>query len=334
MNAFLFRCRLLFAQPALTRGERQALVLAAVLTAMLLAWPQVASGYGLTRMRDALILALFALSLDFLWGRAHLLILGHGLSFGIGAYALAIATTLLGWGILAGILLGIAVAGLVAAALGYFLLYGGVRLHFFAIMSMAALMIAAQIATSWSSVTGGDVGILGIPGWGSPAVTYYGALAVLLAALAGVWALVRGPYGLVLAAIGMNEGRAKALGHDSARHLVLAYAGGAALAGLAGGMFATTSGVIAPDVFAPILSTEVLVLVAIGGRGSLIGPVIAAVLIHHVSLTVSSYSTSLWPLMLGGLFLVLVFALPDGIGGLLRRIGRRQPRPAAPEVAP
>lgn len=333
MQALLFRCRLMFRQPSLTRRERQALILAAALTLALLAWPHFASAYGLTRMRDALILALFALSLDFLWGRAHLLILGHGLSFGIGAYAAAITTTQLGWGIVPGIALGIVVAGLVAVLLGYFLLYGGVRLHFFAIMSMAALMIAGQVATSWSQVTGGDVGILGIPGWGSPAATYYGVLAILVAALAAVWALVRGPYGLVLAAIGMNEGRAKAVGHDSARHLVVAYAGGAALAGLAGGLFATTAGVVAPDVFAPILSTEVLVWVAIGGRGSLLGPVIAAVLIHHLSLTVSSISTSLWPLMLGALFLILVFALPGGIGGLLRQAARPKADAAAREAA-
>lgn len=319
MQALLFRCRLLFRQPALTRREHHALILAAALVLGLAIWPQVASGYGVTRMRDALILALFALSLDFLWGRAHLLILGHGLSFGLGAYAVAVATTLLGWGIGAGIALGIALAGAVAAGLGYFLIHGGVRLHFFAIMTTAALMIAGQIAASWSSVTGGDVGILGVPGWGTPAFTYYTVLALLALALAGVWALVRGPYGLVLAAIGTNEGRAKALGHDSARHLVLAYAGGASLAGLAGGLFATTSGVVAPDMFAPMLSTEVLVWVAIGGRGSLLGPAAAAVLVHHLSLTVSSYSTSLWPLMLGALFLVLVFALPGGISGLLRR---------------
>ena len=77
---------------------------------------------------------------------------------------------------------------------------------------------------------------------------------------------------------------------------------------------------VAPDLLGVIVSTEVLIWVAIGGRGSLIGPVIATLIVTQASHGISSFSTSLWPLILGALFLLVVFALPDGLASLLRKV--------------
>lgn len=324
-------CRLLFAQPRLADRERLGIAVALVLLFVLVAVPMASSEYRTAQLRDALLLAVLALSLDYLWGRSHTLVLGHALFFGIGAYGMAVATTKLGWSSGAGILLGIAASMVVAVASGYFLLFAGVRLHFFAVLTMAMSLIATQIAVSWSSVTGGDVGILGIPpiefSLGALAYSsaegaqgYYGALVVAFGVLVVLWLACRGPYGKVLEAIGSNETRARTLGFNTSLHLLVAFTVSSGLAALAGSLFAASAGVVAPDLLGPIVSTEVLVWVAIGGRGTLVGPLIATLLVTQVSHAVSSYSTSLWPLILGALFLLIVFGLPDGLASLTRRI--------------
>ncbi|MDI4235425.1 branched-chain amino acid ABC transporter permease [Bradyrhizobium sp. Arg237L] len=330
MARLLFAYRLLFAQPGLGGRERVGAQVAVAAFAVLVLYPAVGSGYHLAQLRDALLLAIFALSLDYLWGRTRMLVMGHALFFGIGAYGMAIATTRLGWPTGGGLLLGIAVAASVAAAVGYFLLYAGVRLHFFAVLTMAMSLIATQIAVSWSSVTGGDVGILGVPpiefsafglhySGGDGTASYYGALFLAFLTMLVLWLACRGPYGLILEAIGSNENRARTLGFDTARQLLIAFTASAALAAFAGALFATTAGVVAPDLLGTLLSTEVMIWVAIGGRGTFVGPLLATLLVHQASQTISSLSTSLWPLLLGVLFLLIVFAAPDGPVSLLRR---------------
>jgi len=334
MGRMLAASRLLFAQGPLGPTERLGVLVALAALAVLVLYPAIGSAYRIAQLRDALLLALFALSLDFLWGRAHTLVLGQALFFGVGAYALAIATTRLGWSSGAGIALGIAVSTALAAGSGYFLLFAGVRLHFFAILSMAMSLIAYQLVVSWSSVTGGDIGILGIPpitvsllglsySAAGEAAGYYGALAVTFLALVALWLICRGPYGHVLDAIGTNENRARTLGFNTALHLLIAFAVAAAIAALAGALYASASGVVAPDLLGMLLSTEVMVWVAIGGRGTLIGPLLATILVTQVGNTVSSYSTSLWPLILGALFVLVVFAIPDGLAALVRAAWQR-----------
>jgi len=331
MSRLFTACRLLFAQPRLGGREKLGVLVALVTLALLIVTPFAASEYRLAQLRDALLLALLAISLDYLWGRAHTLVLGHALFFGLGAYGMAIATMKLGLSTGAGIVLGIALASALATISGYFLLFAGVRLHFFAVMTMAMSLIANQVAVSWSSVTGGDVGILGIPpieftllglrySTAGDLESYYGALAVATMVLAVMWAACRGPYGKILEAVGTNENRARSLGFNTSLHLLLAFALAAALAALAGALFASASGVVAPDLLGVIVSTEVLIWVAIGGRGSLIGPVIATLIVTQASHSISSFSTSLWPLILGALFLLVVFALPDGLASLLRKV--------------
>ncbi|HLO95041.1 MAG TPA: branched-chain amino acid ABC transporter permease [Burkholderiaceae bacterium] len=323
----------LMGQPSITRGEKRSLWIGALLVLAMVSIPWLFSSYTTTAMRDALILAIFAVSYDLLWGKAMVLTLGHAVFFGVGAYGVAIVTTQLEWSWLQGMALGVGAAALMAAAVGYFLLYAGVRLHFFAIITMAVLLITRQLATSWQSVTGGDVGILGIPGiridvpgWSldlsDERSSYLAALCALVLALLLVWWLVRTRYGLVLAAIGMNEFRAKHCGFDTSWHLVQVFTLSAALAAFSGALYAGMAGVVAPDLFSILLSTEVILWAAVGGRGTLVGPVVAAVFFTRIQQEVSSYSTDLWPLILGILFLICVLALPHGVVGLLKSRGK------------
>ncbi|ABM34364.1 branched-chain amino acid ABC transporter permease [Paracidovorax citrulli] len=340
-NHLLVSLKALLAQPRMQKREWLALALCVLAFAGLALVPWVASPYASVALRDALVLAIFALSYDLLWGKAMMLTLGHAVFFGVGAYGVAIATTQLQWSWIEGMLLGVGSSAALAALLGCFLLYAGVRLHFFAIITMAVLVIARQVATSWQSVTGGDVGILGVPGlrldvagWqldlSSDRASYLAVLCALALSLLFVWGLVRTRYGLVLAAIGMNEFRAKHCGFDTSRHLVVVSTLSAALAGFAGCLYAASAGVVAPDLFSVLLSTEVILWVAVGGRGSLLGAVVAAVFFTRLQQEVSTYSTELWPLILGALFLVCVLFMPRGIPGLLRRRGPGHASSAAP----
>ncbi|WGR97493.1 branched-chain amino acid ABC transporter permease [Bradyrhizobium sp. ISRA443] len=295
--------------------------------------PAWASTYGLLALRDAVIFAVFALSYDLLWGKARTLTLGHGAFFGLGAYGLAITNTAFGIGSAGGIVAGILFAAALAAVVGYFLIFAGVRLHFLAIITIAVLLIVGQVINSWSALTGGDVGILGIPGLrfsimgvdadlSGETASYYFALTFLVVALLSVWALCRGNYGMILNAIGMNEFRARALGYNTSLYILIVFVGSAALAGMSGAIFAATTGVVAPDLFSPLLSTQVILWVAIGGRGTLIGPVFATIALSRLQQEISSYSTSLWPFIAGVLFLALVLGAPEGLPGLVARFRR------------
>ncbi|QNB16115.1 branched-chain amino acid ABC transporter permease [Paraburkholderia tropica] len=286
--------------------------------------PLVADSWLLTTVRDALVMGILALSYDLLWGRAGVLTLGHTTFLGLGAYGFAVATVQFGQTPATGLAAATLCAVAVAAAVGYFLLFAGVRLHFFAIISLAVLIVAQQLAISWQSVTGGDTGILGIPGLsfaigrhtfdlGGPRASWYTVAIILLAATGLVWLVCRSRYGKVLDAIATNEWRAKACGYHTSFHLLLVFVMSAALAAIAGALMAGCSGVVAPDVFSPVLATEVILWVAIGGRGRTGGPVVAAIVLTLLRQTVSSYSTDGWPLILGGLFLGCVLFMPNGL---------------------
>ncbi|WP_415873420.1 branched-chain amino acid ABC transporter permease [Burkholderia gladioli] len=278
----------------------------------------------LSMVRDALVMGILALSYDLLWGRAGVLTLGHTTFLGLGAYGFAVTTVQFGQAPLMGLAAGMFCAVAVAAVIGYFLLFAGVRLHFFAIISLAVLIVAQQLAVSWQSVTGGDTGILAIPGLsfgvgshtfdlGGPSASWYTVAVFLLAATGLVWLVCRSRYGKVLDAIATNEWRAKACGYHTSFHLLLVFVASAVLAAIAGALMAACSGVVAPDVFSPLLATEVILWVAIGGRGRTVGPVVAAVVLTLLRQTVSSYSTDGWPLILGGLFLGCVLFMPNGL---------------------
>lgn len=327
--------KLCFSQPPLGSRDVPPVLMWGAAAAAGIVVPLLAGPWILSTVRDALIMGILALSYDLLWGRAGILTLGHTTFLGLGAYGFAIATVQLAQTPAIGLVCAVGCAAMVAAVIGYFLLFAGVRLHFFAIISLAVLIVAQQLAVSWQSVTGGDTGILGIPALsfaigsytvelGTPAASWYAVAVVLLAATALLWLLCRSRYGKVLDAIAGNEWRAKACGYHTSFHLLLVFVASAMLAAVAGALMGACSGVVAPDVFSPLLSTEVILWVAIGGRGKTGGPVAAAVVLTLIKQVVSSYSTDGWPLILGGLFLACVLFLPDGVraSGLVRAVRR------------
>jgi branched-chain amino acid transport system permease protein len=313
--------------------DRNWLLVFFVCVALVAIYPFFADGYRLTVIRDALIFGLFAASLDFFWGRTGILCFGHAAFFGIGGYVMArvmldVAIPFAGLLGLVGAVVG---AAFVAGIIGYFLFFGGIRGSYFTIVTLAMCVICQQAAISWSSVTGGDSGLIGIPplefdsgrlhldlGQDLPSYIFVAGVVTLIVFV--LWSISRGRWGTVLVAIQDNEVRAAALGHNAPLRLLATFVLSAAIAGLAGALYVCMAGLVAPDLAGLLLSTEVIVWVAVGGRGTLLGPVLGAFFILRAQQVISSLNPSLWPLVLGCVFVVIVFLLPDGILSIFARL--------------
>ncbi len=324
--------------------RRFLLIVVAALTVAAVAVPYVLGSYTTQLLRDGLLFAILAIGLDFLWGKTGIPSFGHAAFFGAGAYGVAIVTTRSGldpaiaaW---VGLIVGVGVAVLVSLIVGYFLIFGGVRGPYFTIVTLALAVVTDHIVVGWSEVTGGNTGLLGILPLYFPSLTgmqplssngqYLFALAVVSALALGLWWLCRGRYGAVLRAIEDNEKRAQALGHNTSLRLLVVFVASVAIAALGGGLYAATVGFVAPDIVGLLLSTQAIVWVAIGGRGTLIGPILATVLVIWLEQKVSSIDVQLWPLAIGALFIIAVFAIPNGILGKIEALYARQARRTAP----
>lgn len=317
---------------AFTRREKGWLLALAALVAVMVVYPLGADAYGLSVVRDALIFGLFALSLDYLWGKTGTLSFGHATFFGLGAYGMAIVTIKLGldpsYSSLLGLVAGVALAAAVAVGVGYFLIFGGVRGAYFTIVTLTLTIIAQHIAIGWSDVTGGDSGLIGVPPLTLTVLSfsyafmnvslYYLILALCVAALLVLWFACRGHYGKILAAIQDNEMRARTLGHNTSAHILLVFVLSAMLAAFAGAVYVTGTGFVAPDMIGLLLSTEVIMWVAVGGRGTLLGPLIGTFVVMRLQQEISSIDTKLWPLFIGGFFIAMVFLFPDGVLSVAR----------------
>jgi len=316
------------------RGLRPVTIVSLVVMAAISAMSLFVDGYTLSSYRDVLLLALFALSLDIFWGRTGILSFGHATFFGLGAYGMAVTTIRFGidpaWASLAGLAVGVGGAAVVAAIVGFFILYGGVRGAYFTIVTLALTIIANQIAVGWSEVTGGDSGLIGVPPFAAFGLSFddpvygfylaFGFLAIFL--FLSLW-ILGGRTGLVLAAIRDDEIKARTLGYRTQFILLATFVISAAIAGLAGAVYATGSGFVAPDLIAILLSTEVIVWVAVGGSGTLIGPVIGTIVVWQLQDRISSINYAAWPVAIGLFFILLVLVFPDGLPAYVVRLAQK-----------
>jgi ABC-type branched-subunit amino acid transport system permease subunit len=326
----------------LGRNDKIWLTAAAFLFIGLAVIPTVLSGNTVTSLRDILLFALFAVALDFFWGRSGILSFGHATFFGLGAYGMAIATVTLGIPAnartIVGLGLGVGFAAVLAFGIGYFLIKGGVRGVYFTITTLALSLIAQQIAVGWSSVTGGDSGLIGVPALqvgglilSDPSVQYYFACGLLLIIAVTTWAILRGRHGLVLKAIEDNEIKAETLGYATSTHLIALFTLSAVVAALAGSLYAAMTGFVAPDMIGLVLSTEVIMWVALGGRGLILGSIVGTIIVWQLQQRISSWDTTLWPMFMGLFFIAMVFLFPNGLLSLRWRNGNKAPQVLKPE---
>ncbi len=287
--------------------------------------------FGYELITEIAILAILAMSLDLLVGFAGMVSLGHAAFYGIGAYAIAAITTMLGWPALPAMAFAIAVsaaAAMIAGAVAVRL--GGI----FFIMVTLAIGEAVHAYLFKARAFGGDDGLAGIAhldlsslgvDLADPRAFAAFALVVAVLAYAVLEMVVRSPFGRLLVAIHQNERRARALGCRVERVKLGAFTLAGALAGLAGSLTAQHTGFISPELLAWTISGEALIVVIVGGMGSLVGPAAGAAVIVLAKHWVSDW-TDYWMLCMGGVFIAVVVLMPNGIyaslGALRRRLHR------------
>ena len=285
------------------------LLLAAVVLLPLVVRPAIAA--------EIWIFAIFGLGLNLLLGYTGLLSFGQSTFFGSAAY---VAGWLLKhYGINAFLALGIGVGvGAASAALVGYLCVQRSGLYFI-MLTFALNQLFYFIAYQWTSVTGGEDGMPGVP---RPALlgidfqdplTYYAFISILF--LASLWLMkriVESPFGKILQAIRENEVRAEAVGYNVPRFKLLAFVIGGAFSGLAGVLYAMLFGIVPLEAIGFAFSGNVLFATLIGGSGSLYGPVIGSFVFIWLSESVSTLWAR-WPLLLGVAFVIVVLFLRGGV---------------------
>ena len=307
------------------RGRSAGAALLAVIA--LVAWLSV--GYfGYELITEIAILAIFAMSLDLLVGFAGMVSLGHAAFYGIGAYAIAACTTMLGWSAFPAMALAVAASAAVAGIVGAFAVrLGGV----FFIMVTLAIGEAVHAYLFNARAFGGDDGLAGVSQLDLGAIGIdladpraFAAFALIATGLsyAILETVVRSPFGCLLVAIHQNERRARALGCRVERVKLGAFTLAGAFAGLAGTLTAQHTRFISPELLAWTVSGEALIVVIVGGMGSLVGPAAGAAVIVLAKHWVSG-ATEFWMLCMGLAFIAVVVLAPNGLYASLAALRRR-----------
>ncbi len=274
------------------------------------------------------IFAIVAMSLDLLVGFTGLVNFSQAALFGVGAYAVAIgATRFHVTDFIPVLLLGMASAVVTAAIFGLVALRSeGVG---FIIMTIALNEIVWGLAYQWVSVSGGDNGITGLsrPHVGPFDVSantgyYYVCLAFFVVALALLLLIVRSPFGLVLKGVRETPRRMRALGYNVWLYRYLALMISGAFAGLAGVLFAWYNEFVGPVALALDQSTQILIMVILGGIGTLYGQVFGAFVVVFLSNELSAV-TQRWEMVLGVVYFVVVMYAPGGLVVLVPRLWAR-----------
>lgn len=279
----------------------------------------------------AFLYAAVALTVDLLWGYAGILTFGQSAFFGIGAYAAGLVFTHMGfsdahaWLALGA---GVLVAAAVAALVGWLAFYHGASPLYGSVVTLVLPIIVAQILFSGGTFTGSSSGLSGFESFDvSLEAWFWIAGAFLVVLTAGAWIFVHSDAGRVLVAIRENESRCEYLGINVSRVKILLLMACAVIAALAGYAFAGVQMVVAPEYAGFVFGTELLIWVALGGRGTLIGPVIGTLVIDVSTSYLSGNLPFLWKLVLGVAFVLVIVAMPRGLAplitGLVRGFTRR-----------
>lgn len=311
---------------------RWSLLALLVALALALVAPRLLEPYFVGILTRVLIFAIFAMGLNLLMGYTGLPSLGQGAYLAVGAYTVGILAKKVGTGYLLASGAGVAMAGMMGAAFGLIALRA--RGASFLMITLALTQAVWAIAFTWRSLTGGDDGFpsvgrpeIGFLPWSlsDTRVFYYFVLVFLVLALAVFYTIVRSPYGLALQGTRDNELRMRSLGYNTWLLQYVAFIIAALFAGLAGVLYAFHVGAIAPGWAGVTPSAEALLMVIIGGPGTVVGPLVGAGVIIPVS-EVANIFTQRWMMVLGATYVVVILFAPDGIVGRLRRlVPRRQP---------
>ncbi len=277
---------------------------------------------------EAIILAVFAMSLDLVMGYAGIATFGHAAFFGIGGYAMGVMLKFL----FPSLWLGLIMAGFCTAVLAFFIGFVSIRAKgiYFAILTLAfAEVVYRIIFHSYNTPLGGSDGLVGVPtpmlGLGffeidlTKTVNFYW-VAVAFAYLSYVVCklVVGSPFGSILSGIRENENRVSFIGFNVKWSKVTAFVMAGVFAGFSGAMFTAFKTYADTEQLSFVLSGKVIVMGLIGGIGTLIGPMIGAVVITIFESIISTYFHA-HNLIIGALFVIVVIFMPKGLLGLFAR---------------
>ena len=294
-----------------------------IILLLLVILPLFLSAYPLTLLTQALIYAILAMSLDLLLGYTGLASLGHAAYLGVGAYSVGVLTTQYGANFWVTLAVGVLLAMVVAAVFGLVALRAtGV---YFLMITLALGMVVWGLAHRWVSLTQGDNGIPGIPRpdlglpWSLARAMpfYYFVLAGFLLAFWILRVIVCSPFGQSLVGIRESESRMRTLGYHVWLHKYVGFVIAGALGGFCGVLWAYYNGFVSPGDVELATSVEVLLMVALGGRGTLVGPAVGAGVIVLLKNFVSVY-TQRWLLILGVVYVLTIIYAPEGIVGAVK----------------
>lgn len=303
------------------------------------------------------IYGVLALSFTFVWGHCGIFSFGQAAFFGVGAYGYGVAGIDVGHvtnETVSALVIGAVAAAVVALLLGYFMFYGSIGDIYVAIVTLAVTLVLLTVMSSTAGPKyrigearlGGYNGVTGVlpltvgTSGGSPVVLSTGAMFTLVLLIAAAVAmslryLYRRPFGRILAAVRENELRTLLLGYDVRAYKLIAFVVSAAIAGLAGALYAAWGTFVDPSVFGLQQAALVAIWVLLGGRRSLLGAFVGVLIVELISTGFGSGGGSATPLVLGVLLILVVLFLPDGVVPAsvdfgkrgLRLIGRGQQIP-------
>lgn len=319
-----------------------------LLVLALLVMPFVLTLFRLTLLGKFLCYAIVALGIDLIWGYTGILSLGHGVFFGLGAYAMAMHLKLVANGsslpefmVTGGLtqlpsfwkpfasapvaLLAVIVLPLLLALIvGFSTFKNRIKGVYFSILSQALAWAFVTIFVGMQAYTGGSNGITGFTTLLGIQLQdpmnlvsfYYIAVALLVVTYAFcTWLMSRG-IGKILVAIRDGENRTYFTGYDSSRYKTFIYCISAVITGIAGAMYVLFAGMISPKELDIAFSVEMVIWVAVGGRGTLIGAVIGALLVNAMKTGISETAPDMWLYFIGLLFVLVVLFMPKGLVGV------------------
>ncbi len=319
------------------------------------------STYMITLIGKIMCYALVAVAMDLIWGYGGILSLGHGLFFALGGYAFGmylmrqigrdgsyqsdlpdfmvfldwkelpwfwVGSDHIGWSLF----LVVAVPAVVAFVFGYFAFRSRIKGVYFSIITQALTYAAMLLFFRNETGFGGNNGftdfkrILGFPITSSEMrLVLFGLTAVMLAAtlVFAAW-LVKSKFGRVLTAIRDAESRVMFIGYNPLWYKLTIWVISAVLCGIAGALYVPLVGIINPSEMSPANSIEIAIWVAVGGRGTLIGPIIGAFVVNLAKSWFTVSFPEYWLFFLGLLFIVVTLLLPQGLVGLWKKIMARK----------
>jgi urea transport system permease protein len=345
-------------EPSAVKGAKRSLlveagIVLAIALALIFIVPAILSDFRLELLWRFLALAIVALGIDLIWGYTGLLSLGHGVFFALGGYALAMhmklqipasssiqlpefmtlyGVTELPWfwkpfySFSFSIFAVVLIPAILAAILGYLVFRNRIRGVYFSILTQATTIIFFNFFNGQQKLINGTNGLTDFSTLLGASVkedgTRFGFYVATVIFLVLAYVLCRwltsGRFGRLLIAIRDDEPRVRFSGYDPTGFKVLVFAVSGALAGIAGAMFTLQTGIISPKAMDIAFSIEMVIWVAVGGRATLAGAVLGAVVVNFAKSLLSEQFPDIWLFFQGGLFLLVVLAMPTGIVGVLR----------------